>query len=167
MSVTTYDPAGTLTAGNFKVTLLPTALVDLNKPSAALLAAGIDIQCALESFGTTTDVGTASRRKLCDTEETERIAKRTRKLENLTITGDKTDEAAVLAILTEGAKIGIAARPYDTHGSAWAVGDRAWVFNAAVAAVDPASVSTTDGEEFGYVVQFLDVTRDITAVAVA
>lgn len=167
MSVTTYDPAGTLTAGNLKVTLLPTALTDLSAPSAAVLAAGIDIQCALENFGTSTDVGTATRRKLCDTEETERIAKRTRKLENLTITGDKTSEAAVLAILTEGAKIGIAARPYDTHDGAWAAGDRAWTFNATVAAVDPAPVSTTDGEEFGYVVQFLDVTRDITAVAVA
>ena len=168
MSVTSYDPAGTLTAGNLRVVISATPHT-VNATTGALSTTKVAanaakaVQCAIETFATSTDVAYRQRRKLCDVESTEKVATRTRRLETLTITGDKTNEAAVLAILTEDARIGIIARPYAPHTAPFAAADKVWLFNATVASVDPAPVSTADGEEFGYVVSFTDVERDLQA----
>ena len=167
MPTTTYAPTGTLTAGNLKL-LIGAPIANLAAPAiAAFSASGFEVQCAMEAFGSTTSVSTAERRKLCDKESKTRISNRQRGLDPITFTGDKTASTALLAMLTEDAKIGIIARPYDAHSGALAAGDKVWAFNATVASVDPAPISTTEGEEFAFTVAFSEVTRNLNAAVVA
>lgn len=173
MSATVYSPAGTLTAGNLRIGVVATpwtvnATTGKLSGTAAAANGGTVIQCAIETFGSTTNVAYRSRRKLCDKETTEKISTRTRNIDSLTITGDKTAETALLAILKEDAKIGLIARPYGPHTANFAPADTPlWMFNATVASVDPAPVSTADGEEFAYVVSFTDVKRDLAGTLTA
>lgn len=163
MSATVYEPAGTLTAGNLRVALLQTQLADLKAVPVETAKMGVVIQCALENFGTSTEVNTSSRRKLCDREQRTKIASRTRSINDMVIVGDKADKSKILTILQEDAKIAIVARPYVSHETEFAQDDEVWTFNATVSSVDPAEITTGDAEEFSYLVKFADVKRALDA----
>lgn len=163
--VTIYNPAGTLTAKNVRVLVLPTPHnVDNNgelTTTIELLNTGFAVECAIDSFETTTDLQTQSRRKLCDNESKEYISGRTRKISATTFSDDKNDWSQLGAILKEDAKIGLAIRRNIPHGQEIAAGDEWTLFNATVASVDPAASTNADGEESGWVVNWSEVTRTL------
>ena len=166
MSITVYDPAGTSIAGKLAVVVAP-AVANIAAPKVSEINAGTKIECALESFSPGTNVTKQPRRKLCDVVSSEKVGSRVRTLEPLRFTADSTSQAALLALFAEDATVFLIARPYVTHTTAVAASDKVWVFKCTVDALDPAAITTTDGEEFDWIVQLSVDSRNLSAVVSA
>lgn len=152
--VASYDPDGVATAGNSQIGLAPT-IVDINAPTLAELQAGTTFECATEAFGSTTDVSTTSRKKLCDKVATQRPGARTYQVEALRITLDDPQSETGNELMD---KFGVDDtvylwhRPGLPHADELAAGQKVQVIKAIVSSVDLANVTTEEGEEYEFVV---------------
>lgn len=166
MPITIYHPTGTKTAGKLRVAVVP-AIADIKAPKMAELEAGVVIQCAIENFEPTTDVSKQTRKKLCDTEAKETIGTRTRQLANFQFTGDKENEDKVLELMAEDKTVFIVARPYEEYTKEFATGDKLWIHECTVDALDPAPINTDEGNEFEWIAQLSVRNRELNAAVAA
>ena len=162
MSITTYDPDEIQVAGNVLIAL-GAGFADIHAPKLSELS--IIATCPIESFDTATDVAMKAKQCLGMANAQEIVDKRTRKLSPITIKSNTASEAAVLALLAEDAQVGFFVRPQVPSDQVLAVSDPGWAFNARVAKIDPLAVSV--GNDFAWVVEFAEVTRDLTTVLAA
>lgn len=151
--VSVYNPDGVATAGNSQIGLAPT-VVDIDSPTVAELNAGIVFECATEAFGSTTDVSTISRKKLCDRVATQRPGDRTYQVEPLEIVLDdpQGDEQELMDRFGIDDTIYLWHRPGLDHDEAIEAGQKVQVIRAIVSSVDLATITTEAGEEYRFVV---------------
>lgn len=163
MAITVYSPEGTKTAGKLKVVVAP-AVADVKAPKITEIEAGIEIECALDTFEPSTDVSKQTRRKLCDTEARETVGTRTRQLANFEFTGEKEKETKLLELMAEDKTVFIIARPYQNYDEAFAAQDKVWVHKCTVDALDPAPINAEEGNEFAWIAQLSVQARELNAV---
>ena len=162
MPFTDYKPAPIKQAGNIIIGFGP-KFTDLLSPSLASLT--VNGTCAITQFGTTTDVSMQERQDLCDVDAYEWLDKRVRKLDQLTFRADPEQQAAILALLSEDAEVGIVVRPYLPSSDPLAAADKVWSFNAQVAKLDPNPIAV--GNDYEWMVDFYKVSRNLSAVIAA
>lgn len=153
MTVTTYAPEARPTAGNTVVGVAP-AIANIRAPKLTELDASTYIQCAIESFGSATNVSRGSRKMLCDTVATEKVNSRTYTMEPLTImVGDLQEANALLDKLVLDSTHYYWVRPGLDHKQPLAAQQKVLVIKATVDAVDLRTISNSDGDEFAIVVE--------------
>lgn len=169
MSITVYDPDPAYVAGNSGLWIV-TSIASLAAPKLTELnvAGTVKIDCAVESFGVSTDVSYVDRKMLCDTKTSKSIGSRSYAMDALTIMmGDPQGASnAVLTALPLDAIRYLVLRPGKAHATALAVGDKVQVVKVQVASVDLRPVSNAEGEEFAMIGNFavMDVSVGLVAM---
>lgn len=161
MPLVMYGPDGTTTAGNSQIGIVD-AIADLNSPTALELANATVIQCALEEFGSTTEVSYRTRKKLCHKKGQQRVGERNYGTITLTITLDDPQGAAQAATdkLAEDNEVFIYHRPGKDDTELPVAGDKVQTLRGFVASNDLAPITNEDGAEYEAIIQIAVVERN-------
>lgn len=165
MSLTTYDPDDTYTAGNTTINIMPAVgSATLAAVTVAEWNAGTTIQEATEEFSTTTDASTIPRKKIGDKIATQLPGARTYQMSDTVLVADSLQAANTLidGLTLDSIKY-IGVRPGLDDTTAAAAAQKVWVIKARVLAVDPEPITTEDGNAFQWRVKWVVLDRNLTA----
>lgn len=165
MSLTTYDPDDTYTAGKTTINIMPAvASATLAAVTLAEWNAGTTVQEATEEFSTTTDASTLSRKKIGDTISTQLPGSRTYQLsDTVLVASDPQTANTLIAGLTLDSIKYIGVRPGLADTTAAAASQKIWVVKARVLAVDPEPITTEDGNAYQWRVKWVALDRNLDA----
>lgn len=165
MSLTTYDPDDSYTAGNTTINIMPAvASATLAAVTVAEWNAGTTVQEATEEFSTTTDAQTIPRKKIGDTIATQLPGARTYQMSDTVLVASSPQAAnALIEGLTLDAIKYIGVRPGLADTTAAAAAQKIWVIKARVLAVDPEPITTEDGNYFAWRVKWVVLDRNLAA----
>lgn len=151
---TFYAPTGSPIAGNTTVAVAD-AIADIDAPTAAECNDSVFIECAVETFGVTTNVSWISRKKLCDVVATQRPGNRTYNMEamNLVLSDPQGATQAAADLFVDDAIVYVVQRLGKTHDDPFTAGDKVVVYQCVVGAVDLAPTTTDEGAEAQATVQ--------------
>lgn len=160
-----YDPAGMSTAGKIPVYILPAlASTDLSAVTVAEMGAGTQVDTAMTSLSSTSEQATRERKMLSDTVAEQIGGQITRSLDMGTMAAmDPQATDALKTLLVEGDELFVVALPGLASSTAPAAAQKAWIWKATVGTVDPAEITSEDGNEFGWNVTWTKVTRNLDA----
>lgn len=153
-SPTFYSPTGSPIAGKTTVAVAD-AIADIDEPTAAECNDSVFIECAIETFGVSTDVSWISRKKLCDTVATQRPGNRTYSMESMTLVlaDPQGGTQAAADLFVEDGTVFVVQRIGKDHDTAFVSGDQVVVYRCVVGAIDLAPTTTDEGAEASAVVQ--------------
>lgn len=146
--ISVYDPMGTPTAGNSLVAVVP-LIADLDAPTVLEANAGTAFQCAIEEFGSNTDVSYTTRKKLCDRKGSQRIGERNYGAIQISVVIDpQAAEQTFLDQFVEDQVTYLLHRPGKEHTDPLAAADMVQTIKGIVASVDLQPLSTETGQEY-------------------
>lgn len=167
MAITVFNPDDTPTAGNVVICLMP-AVANLAAPTLAEWNAGTMIQCATEEFENSTSAKTNERKKLCDKVSTQVTGSRTYSASDTAIVSDDPQgDAPYPAILVPDATVFVGVRPGLDHKTEATAGQKVWIDERQVLAIDPVKITTDEGDAFQWTIQWAVKDRTYTAALAA